>query len=610
MRVALWIVAAALAASASAQDDTGVGQWFTHGPMLGRPGAKHMGVWARTAQPGEFRVRYGLRPDQLDMVSPPARTRLEADNTGWVLLAGLKPDTRYYYALALDKEEISTALPGTFKTLPDPADFHDPKANPEGHFNFSFEFACGNNQQPKGGGPTTPIYRTLLDRVADKINFAILNGDWLYEERRDYAVDQWLAQVNKRQQELPRLLQLVPSITGVWENYKLYLDRSKLLSEWHRRVPSYYTYDDHEILNDVFGAGEVGNRARRALFRDPAVRAWYDYLGWSNPVEFTQDIRFGKAQLKAGSDVLTDSGADFTKLDLKQASTLDVLWGGQMAGLNNTKADKESGDPNAGVYGIEQILDSHRLRIRPAARAGSEPAYSIGRLSYFRFPMSNAEFFVVDTRGLRNMHDLKRPHQPGVSILGKTQKEWLKEGMRKSQADFLFVVASVNFMIPHVASSGTGNKDDAWTAFLDEREELIRFWDSLGKPVLILTGDIHMSYTVKITDRIWEIASGPHNSLHHSVGSKNYPPNGEFDSRGRKCEVRWTSYQSNDLAKEQRRQPLYAVVTVNSAFYNARSDGSARWIQWPSPHVIVQHFDGLTGDLRYSETIHAPKPKR
>ena len=30
------------------------------------------------------------------------------------------------------------------------------------------------------------------------------------------------------------------------------------LAEWHRHVPSYYTFDDHEILNDVFGSGTAG----------------------------------------------------------------------------------------------------------------------------------------------------------------------------------------------------------------------------------------------------------------------------------------------------------------------------------------------------------------
>ena len=71
----------------------------------------------------------------------------------------------------------------------------DPKWNPDGLFNFSFEFACGNNQIPRYGlGPQLPTYQTMMKTgVAEDINFAILNGDWLYEIRRDYNAMQWAA---------------------------------------------------------------------------------------------------------------------------------------------------------------------------------------------------------------------------------------------------------------------------------------------------------------------------------------------------------------------------------------------------------------------------------
>jgi hypothetical protein len=34
---------------------------------------------------------------------------------------------------------------------------------------------------------------------------------------------------------------------------------------------------------------------------------------------------------------------------------------------------------------------------------------------------------------------------------------------------------------------------------------MIRFWDSSGKPVLIMTGDLHNSWAVKVTDRVWSL---------------------------------------------------------------------------------------------------------
>ena len=67
------------------------------------------------------------------------------------------------------------------------------------------------------------------------------------------------------------------------------------LAKWHRNVPSYFTFDDHELVNDIWGAGEAGKRHRRTVFRDIGTYAWHDYLGWANPMEHKHRIHFGKA---------------------------------------------------------------------------------------------------------------------------------------------------------------------------------------------------------------------------------------------------------------------------------------------------------------------------
>ena len=582
---------------------------ITHGPMLGGIGTHEISVWARTSRPGPFRVHYGLRPGKLDRQSPPVLTRLEDDNAGYVRLTGLKSHTRYYYqVMAGDADAAEAGRGGSFRTLPDPDAVRHPEHNPRGLFNFSFEFACGNNQALKGGDPRLPTYKTMLDRLRDKIDFAILNGDWLYEEKRDYAVQQWMKQVNRGSGDVPRVVQLAPSIVGVWENYKMYLERGHQLAAWHREIPSFFTYDDHEILNDVYGTGEAGIRDRRAVFRDIAVEAWFDYLGWSNPVEHTQGIYFGRAQLTGGSDLLFDPEANFFQRDFNQAANLHVHWGTPTAGVNDLALDGVGGDPNAGVYDVIEVLDDHRLRIRPAAQQDSHSAYSIGRRSYGRFRVSNSEFFLLDTRGHRQMHDVRQPDKPGVSLLGLRQKAWLMDSMSKSDADFFFVVSSVNFMIPHRGAGAavpiSENKEEAWTGFLDEREQLIRFWDGLERPVFVLTGDLHNSFAIKITDRIWEFASGPHASWNHGASDEgNRAANGVFDSLGRPCEIRWSSYFLDDTPYALRRRPTYCVVQVNNVFNNPVRHGQDRWVAFPRPQVIFQYYDGLNGDLLYAESI-------
>ncbi|MFL3665741.1 MAG: hypothetical protein ACJ06V_04070 [Verrucomicrobiota bacterium] len=60
----------------------------------------------------------------------------------------------------------------------------------------------------------------------------------------------------------------------------------------------------------------------------------------------------------------------------------------------------------------------------------------------------------------------------------------------------------------------TTKKDDAWTVFLREREELIEFWGGLDKGVFVLTGDLHNSFAIRITDIVWEFAKRPARMRH------------------------------------------------------------------------------------------------
>ena len=591
---------------------------FSHGPILGRIGAHEIGVWARTVRPGTFWVRYGTDPNNLDQLSDPVTTSVDHDNTGWVLIQGLEANTKYYYMLTA-KGGTASMLPrqGSFRTLPDAEEMKDPEINPEGLFNFSFEYACGNNQLNYAFGTSLPTFRTMIDEISDKINFAILNGDWLYEDKRDYPVESWHKQVGISTNETPEVVKYMPKITGVWENYKSYLSMGHNLSEWHKIVPSWYTIDDHEIFNNTYGCGEIGRVNHKVVYRDVAVQAWHDYLAWSNPTEFTQAIHYGRARLKAKSDILSDKEADFTKLDLAQVATLHDHWGGPYDGMQVIPAGEKPGNPNSGVYEIVEVIDAHNVRINPTPRKNGNPVYSIGRRSYGKKSISNSDIFLLDIRSHQDMHEYGNPYKPGISIMGKEQKEWLKNEMAASDADFFFIVSSVNFTIPHEGGTGgstpdkktapTG-RDDAWTSYIEERNEMIAFWESLGKPVFLLTGDLHNSFAVQVTENIWEFASGPHNSQNHSLRSEgNRPVNGPFKSKDRDVYIKWSTAIMNDVPPRLRYTPSYCVVQVNNVFNNPVEEGKDRWIPFPVPHVIFQYYNGLTGELRYSETIHATR---
>ncbi|WP_231741999.1 alkaline phosphatase D family protein [Stieleria varia] len=580
---------------------------LTHGPMLGRPVDGRVTVWGRTSDPGQFEVRYGVEPNRLDLISGPATTTLEHDNTGTVELTDLKPDTRYHYQIYVNQRPHG--LPGSFLTLPDAESSRNAEYNPSGLFNFRFQIGSCANQNPlHGAGHRATTYEYLNRDWADKVHFHIMNGDWLYEELRDYPPAAW--QLIQGATTLPNVVTVMPTIVGVWENYKLYLNRGVELARWHRHVPSLFTFDDHELINDIWGSAETGKRHRRTVFRDIGTQAWFDYLGWANPMEHNHPLHFGKAKMTAGSDLLVDTSTDFTKLPLSEMTNLHVHWGTPDAGVNDIELDNDDGHPNSYVYDIVKVVDAHTLQLHmPARVSDSEISYSIGRRSYGKFRVSNCEFYLLDTRGDRDMHDVRQRDKPGVSMLGRAQREWLLRGMQQSDADFFFVISTVPFMIPHSGAGGVesdaANKEEAWTGFFDEREQLISEWEKLDKKVFVMTGDLHNSFAIRVTDDIWEFCCGPHNSVNHVpvLDESDRPATGKFKFGPRECDIRWSSYVLPDLPRLERLYPHFCVVQINNVFNMPPQLDGKRLVAYPHPQVIFQYFDGKTGELAYAEAI-------
>ena len=336
----------------------------------------------------------------------------------------------------------------------------------------------------------------LNSKFRDNLDFAIQNGDWIYEEDRDFTVAQWQKQVGI--EAAPQILTYAPHLTGVWENYKTYMKRAPNLMEWHRNLPSYFTFDDHELLNDIIGTSTIGFRDRRAVFRDIGTQGWYDYLGWANPTEHNQGIHFGKTLMMKGSNKIVDKSADFSKIDFTQASNLHIHWSTEDAGLiDSENGDKEGGDPNAKVYEIVKVIDKHTLEINPPLETQKSATTQLVVTLMAHLKWLTCRFIMLDTKSHRDAHDIKNPFKKGISMIGKKQREWMIDLMAKKDADFYFVVSSVNFIVPHVGGGGAVSfaaptKDDAWTVFFDERESLlISGMDSVKKcsffPVICIT---------------------------------------------------------------------------------------------------------------------------
>ena len=108
---------------------------LTHGPMLGHPTSESVRVWARTSDPGEFFVRFGMEEDNLTQISKSTLTKIENDNAGFVTLEKLLPNQRYHYQVIVNSRPHG--LPGSFLTLPNSKLTQNPEYNPKGLFNLS-----------------------------------------------------------------------------------------------------------------------------------------------------------------------------------------------------------------------------------------------------------------------------------------------------------------------------------------------------------------------------------------------------------------------------------------------------------------------------------------
>ena len=154
-------------------------------------------------------------------------------------------------------------LPGSFRTLPNAEISRNEEHNPDGLFNFRFQIGSCANQNPLHGvGHRTPTYENLNRDWAGRVDFHIMNGDWLYEELRAFPPEAWrLAQgriVSSRGRRDADDRRRVGELQAVLE--------PGCLAKWHRNVPSYFTFDDHELVNDILRAkpeSDIGGRCSR-----------------------------------------------------------------------------------------------------------------------------------------------------------------------------------------------------------------------------------------------------------------------------------------------------------------------------------------------------------
>ncbi|CAN5338290.1 alkaline phosphatase D family protein [soil metagenome] len=126
---------------------------------------------------------------------------------------------------------------------------------------------------------------------------------------------------------------------------------------------------------------------------------------------------------------------------------------------------------------------------------------------YYHFQRSGIDFFMLDVRYHRSPNSA--PDDDEKTVLGARQLEWLKDGLRASEAKIKIVASGSEWQMH-------GHRD-SWTSFGRERAEILDFMRDEGVTgVLLISGDRHFTGGYQIRGEVIEVTSGP-------LGAQNYP---------------------------------------------------------------------------------------
>jgi len=154
---------------------------------------------------------------------------------------------------------------------------------------------------------------------------------------------------------------------------------------------------------------------------------------------------------------------------------------------------------------VENNFDSEHVRLEIGLRAFREywpirtmPDAPNRLYRSFRWGRT-AEFFILDTRQYRS--PAFRLDGPEKIMLGRAQKQWLLDGLARSEALVKVIVSTV--ALRHHGA-------DSWEGYTFERNEILRFIaERRIANVVFLAGDVHYAALLHHPEGPYEAISGP-----------------------------------------------------------------------------------------------------
>ena len=193
------------------------------GPLAGGLSHNSVKIWARSDSPAQMHVWFASKDDVNDDAKYLGAAELLPENghAGILTLAGLKPDTKYFYAVSLKKKR------------PPRNDFHAFTTFPKPGTKKTFNFMFGSCYRPpdEHGGQTMDELRGHI--ASDSLRFGLFLGDQIYADAANHN-------------GLGRVAVTLDEYRAVYEhNWS-----RPAMQNFLPNLPLFMTLDDHEVDDD------------------------------------------------------------------------------------------------------------------------------------------------------------------------------------------------------------------------------------------------------------------------------------------------------------------------------------------------------------------------
>ena len=213
-----------------------------HGPMLGRISGTGVGVWVRTARAASVEVIASLKADLSSPVkSPVVRTKHSSDFTAVAMLSRLKPDTRYYYSVAINGKHDPRTPIRSFQTF----------AKTGSPTKFTLAFGGGAGYVPHN----ERMWNTIRGKRPDVM---LLLGDNVYiDDPKTPAMQHYCYYRRQSRPEFRRLVAETP-VFSIWDDHDFATNDSSGGPQiekpaWKRPVYNVYR---NNWANPYYGGGD------------------------------------------------------------------------------------------------------------------------------------------------------------------------------------------------------------------------------------------------------------------------------------------------------------------------------------------------------------------